>query len=177
LAQDSDARGEEKGDSKADIVLFTLHPSSCRRWAGRSPPRPWVDPSVARAGGLSVSMLQGYRGILTRGRFTETVPCDLAVSGPPSPCELVSIGSVTIGIDFLAFFDISGSKSMRVLWRVGVVDNPACLVDTSPSLPEAVVLEVAAYGSVSVDSREARALHTLVEPSSLCSGPSPRFLP
>jgi hypothetical protein len=84
---------EEKDDFKTGIVLFTLRPSSCQQWADRSSPRPWVDPFVARAVGLSVSLLEEGCTVLTVGRLTEIVPCDLAVSGAPSPCKIVRFRS------------------------------------------------------------------------------------
>jgi hypothetical protein len=159
-------------------MLFTLHPSSCRRWAGRSHPRPWVDPFAFRDYGIVSSLSRDLDGRYLRGPIDRYGSLAFGGVRTTLTCRKVSIGSATATIEpEVPFLDISGSRSIRVLWRVGVVDNPACFVLISPWLPEVVVLEVAACESVSLDPREARALHTLVEPSSLCSGPSPRFLP
>lgn len=86
-------REGEKDEFKTGIVLFTLRPSSCPQWADRSSPRPWVDPFVAQAVGMSVSLPVEGCTVLTVGRLTEIVPCDLAVSGAPSPCKIVSFRS------------------------------------------------------------------------------------
>jgi hypothetical protein len=135
-------------------MLFTLHPSSCRRWAGRSHPRPWVDPFAFRDYGIVSSLSRDLDGRYLRG------PIDrygsLAFGGVRTTLtwRKVSIGSATATIKpEVPFLDISVSKSMRVLWRVGVVEIPFCFSVISPVLPLWVVLEVAAYLDVSIGSQ------------------------
>lgn len=83
---------EETGDSKADIVLFTLRPSSCQHEAGRSCPRPWADPFVARdCNAVSLLSRDVYR-IYVRRTVDRNGSHRLGGVRSSLACETVSFG-------------------------------------------------------------------------------------